>query len=141
MKVTSLSGSEWRALYGSGSPMDAAALEGIEGFAASIGVRMEDLSMASALHEPSSGNHDAIAAVRIRGADASEFIGPVIGLMLGDILEPQLSTVSISGKEVTRVVDALVQGIYPRYVHAVGDVVWIIEAEEPELSEILALLP
>ena len=101
----------------------------------------DDLSLGLALHEPSLGNHAVVAAVRLGVARASEFVEPVITLMLGDIIEPAFSSWIVSGKDVIRVVDAATPGTYPRYVFAEDDIVWLIEAEEPVLSEVFAALP
>jgi hypothetical protein len=141
LEVRTLSGDEWLDLYAGGTAADRAARDAIEDFASTIGVTTDDLSLGLALHEPSLGNHAAVAAVRLGVARASAFVEPVIALMLGDILEPALSPGTVSGKDVVQVVDAAIPGTYPRYVYADGDVVWLIEAEEPFLSEIFDALP
>jgi hypothetical protein len=141
LEVRTLSGDEWLELYGAGTAADGAAQNAIRDFASTIGVTTDDLSLGLALYEPSLGNHAAVAAVRLGVAGASEFVRPVITLVLGDILEPELSSKTVSGKDVIRVMDAAIPGTYPRYVYADGDIIWLIEAEEPVLSEILAALP
>lgn len=47
----------------------------------------------------------------------------------------------VGESEVIKVRDLTVPGTYPRTLHAVDDVVWIIDAEEPYLEPVLATLP
>ena len=105
------------------------------------GKTIEDLTIASALHEPSEGNHAAITAVRVNGASPADLVRPTIALLLGDIANPSIAVRPLGTRNVLRVTDADQPGTYPRTVYLDGDTVWVIDAEQPVLLEIVEALP
>jgi hypothetical protein len=106
-----------------------------------VGKGIGDLTVATALHQPSPGNHAAITAMRVAGAAAAELVRPAIALLLGDVSSPTLRVRAMAGRDVVRVTDAALPGSYPRTIYPAGDTVWVIEAEQPVLEEILVALP
>lgn len=141
LEVQAFSGSEWLARVDPATEDGARVTERTQALVAAAGGSIDDLMVATALHEPSPGNHAAITAVRVAGASAADLVMPAIGLLLGDIADPALRLRQIGGKDVLRVTDAAVTGTYPRTVYAVADTVWVVEAEGEPLAEIVAALP
>jgi hypothetical protein len=102
---------------------------------------IDDLSIASALHRPGEGDQAAISAVQVAGAAASDLVRPTIALLLGDITNPAIRIRPLGSKDVLRVSDADLPGTYPKTVYPFGDTVWVVEAEQPALLEIVEALP
>jgi hypothetical protein len=141
LEVQTFTGPEWLARVDPATEDGARVTERTQTLVAASGGSIDDLSVATALHEPSPGNHAAITAVRVTGATATDLVMPAIGLLLGDITDPALRLRNVSGRDVLRVTDAAVPGTYPRTVYAAGDTVWVVEAEGEPMAEILAALP
>jgi hypothetical protein len=104
----------------------------VDGLAAQ-GKTLADLSIAIA--------HDAdytiaITALRVPGVDAATLIGPVLGMAPPEEQIQQVPGV-VAGKDVTVVTDSTgVQQLYPA-----GDILWIVRAVDPALTEIVTALP
>jgi hypothetical protein len=96
---------------------------------AGIGKSFDDLTAAFAF--ASSG---AVAAYKVSGADGSALLPLIVGSMAGPDVE--LTPAEVGGKDVT-----LVGADSPFYAYPAGEVLWLVQAEEPGLSEILAALP
>jgi hypothetical protein len=142
VEVTALSAEAWLASGDSGTPADeAAAGRALQSLADAAGVTIDDIAVATGLLEPSPGNRAVIAAVGVPGADGQGLVDDVIDAMLGDIVEPRTAPESLAGKSVLRVTDAATPGVYPRNVYVDGDIVWLIEADDPLRTEIAAALP
>ena len=127
---------------GIGTPADeAAAARALQSLADAAGLSIDDIAVVTGLLEPSPGNHAVIAAVGLPGADGQELVDHVINVVLRDIVEPRTVPESLAGKVVLRVTDAANPGTYPRNVYVDGDIVWLIEADDPLRTEIAAALP
>lgn len=112
---------------------DEAALQPLLDVIAAQGRTLDDLSIAVGVNEDSSV---VITALRVAGADASALVDGVLGLASP---EDQVSQApgQIAGKDVIVVTDRTgVQQFYP-----MGDILWIIRAAEPALTEILTAIP
>lgn len=94
-----------------------------------IGKSLDDLTSAFAF-----SSAGAIMAYRVAGADAATFLPLIVEAMggAGAVMTP----VTIGGKQVSRV-----DGGTPYHVYPAGDVVWLVQADEPVLTEILTALP
>jgi hypothetical protein len=79
--------------------------------------------------------------VQLRGTEAYELVGPVVGFLRGDIGSPQLRLRPIADRTVLEVRDAAAPGMYPVTVYPVADTVWFVDAEGPLLRQILEALP
>jgi hypothetical protein len=102
---------------------------------------IDDLTIASAIHHPGEGDQATISAVQVAGADAGDVVRPSIALLLGDIANPAIRIRALGSKQVLRVSDADLPGSYPKTVYPFGDTVWVVEAEQPALLEIVEALP
>jgi hypothetical protein len=78
----------------------------------------------------------AITAVRVTGADASALVGPVIAMAPPEDVVEQAPG-QVAGKPVTVATDQT--GVQQFY--ATQDILWIVRAAEPALTEIFTLLP
>ncbi len=77
-----------------------------------------------------------IVAIQVRGADISAFVPDLMGAFLGGE-EMAQTPVQVAGKDVT---EAAVNG-QVSYVYPHGDVLWLVNAEEPALTEVFQKLP
>lgn len=104
----------------------------VDGLAAQ-GKTLADVSIAIA-HDPD--YTIAITALRVPGVAAATLIGPVLGMAPAEEQIQQVPGV-VAGKDVTVVTDSTgVQQLY-----AAGDILWIVRAVDPALTEILTALP
>jgi len=98
----------------------------------SQGKSMADLSVATAFS--ASGG---IEALRVKGADMSQ-LGPVLlPIFLGSMSEPVQSSAQIGGKTVT----VITSGENSIYAYPKNDVLWLVFATDPDLTEIFTNLP
>ena len=141
LEVETFSGPEYVAQFSSGAAEDLAFIEGTEALVDGVGKTLEDLTVKSALVEPSPGNLAAVVAFQIDGSDARDFTTDAIDLLLGDVVTPELLVRPVAGKWVLRVADAAMPGVYPRTVFIDGDTAWIIQGDEPIVWEALDQLP
>ena len=78
----------------------------------------------------------AITALRVPGVDAAALIGPILGMAPAEE-QIQQQPGTVGGKAVTVVTDST--GV--QQFHAAGDILWIVRAVDPALTEILTALP
>jgi hypothetical protein len=97
-------------------------------FLGTLGKTLDDVSVAFAALP-----NGAIQAVRVAGADSTAFMEPLVQAIQG--AEVETVPAQVAGKDVIHV------PAIPGYVYPSGDVVWVIQSEEPVLSEVLAALP
>jgi hypothetical protein len=140
LDVTTLGGQEWLRSFAPDSRDGAAVRRLITVFIGAAEKSIDDLTIGFASYVPSPGNHAAVTAVRLKGASGEAITDPVVALLLANIREPEATRIEISGKQVLRITDARIPGSYPHYAYAIDDIVWLVEAEEPTLSEIFAAL-
>ncbi len=112
---------------------DEAAIQPLLDVIAAQGRTLDDLSIAVAYNEDYSV---AITALRLAGADASALVEGVLGMASPDDNVSQAPG-RIAGKAVIAVTDRT--GLQQFY--AQGDILWIIRAAEPALTEVLTTLP
>ena len=83
-----------------------------------------------------------LSAIRVRGVEASGIEQQLMPLVLDGAADPQQTPMQVAGKDVIKVTNGPdgvdVSAIY-FYTH--DDVLWIITASDPELTEILQALP
>ena len=94
----------------------------------SLGKTYEDLTGAVAISPAG-----IILAYRVTGTDASAFLPLIMGVMVPDA---ELGETQVGGKDVT-----LVGTDAPFYAYASGDVLWLVQAQEPALTEAIEALP
>jgi hypothetical protein len=141
LAVETFAGQAWLERMDAASPEGQAVAEKTQALLDAAGASIDDLTIATALYEPSDGNHAAITAVEIAGASAADLVSPTIGLLLGDVANPAISVRQLGSRHILRVADADQPGAYPRTVYPMGDTVWVVEAEQPVLLEIVEALP
>ena len=76
----------------------------------------------------------AISALRVKGADAAALLDPFLA-MSGAVSAPE--HVQVAGKEVLRATTET----QTQHVYAKNDVIWVVVAEEPILTEAFQKLP
>jgi hypothetical protein len=141
LQVETFTGPEYVAQFSGGEADDTTFIEGAEALVAGVGKTLADLTVKSALFEPSPGNHAVVVAFSIDGSEAREFAPEAIQLLLGDVVAPDLLLRPVAGKWVLRVVDATMPGVYPRTVFVNGDTAWVIEGDEQYVWDALDQLP
>jgi hypothetical protein len=141
LDVQTYSGREWLAEFGTDTPENERFAADTRALLDVVGKDLDDLTVRSALHQPSEGNQAVIVALRIAGAEARDFAADAVRLMLGDVDAPEFALRPLGRRWVLRVVDAAVPGVYPRTVYLDGDTAWIIGADEPHVIELLEQLP
>jgi hypothetical protein len=141
LEVLTYSGPEWLAEIDGDAPGSAQLVEGTTALLASLGKDIDDLTVRSALVEPSEGNQAVILAFQVDGAEARDFVVEAVGLLLGDVVAPQVLLRALGSRWVLRVADAEIPGVYPRTVYVSGDTAWIIGGDEAFVIELLEQLP
>jgi hypothetical protein len=141
LDVQTYSGAEWLAGSSAVSPDSAAFATDAQAMLASVGATVDDLSVTSALAEPTPGTQAVILGLRVQGVEARRIVEQSVGLLLGDIEEPDFALRPIGSRWVLRVVDAAIPGVYPRTVYIDGDTAWYIGADEVYVQELLEQLP
>jgi len=141
LEVETFTGPEWLAQFSGEESLDTTFVEGTEGLVDGLGKTIDDLSVTTALYEPSPGNHAVVAAFKVAGTEARDFVSDAVQLMLGDVVTPELVLRPVAGKWVLRVVDAEMPGVYPRTVYLKDDTAWIIEGDEEYVWDALDQLP
>lgn len=141
LEVETFSGPEWVAEFSAAGSDDVTFIEGTDALLEGVGKTLDDLTVKSALVEPSPGNVAVVVAIDVDGSDAREFAADAIDLLLGDVVSPELVLRPVAGKWVLRVVDATMPGVYPRTVYLDGNTAWIIQGDEPLVWEALDQLP
>jgi hypothetical protein len=139
--IVTLSGPEYVAQFTDGENADPAFVEGVEALVADAGKTLDDLTVKSALYQPSEGNHAVVAAYTIDGIPARDFAPQAVQLLLGDVATPEFLLRPVAGKWVLRVADAEMPGVYPRTVFLNDDTAWVIEGDEQYVWDALDQLP
>lgn len=141
LEILTYSGLEWLAEFLTGEAGSERFAADTETLLASVDKGLDDLTVRSALSEPSEGNQAVILAFQVGGAEARDFAIDAVRLMLGDVNDPQFVLRPLGSRWVLRVVDAAIPGVYPRTVYLAGDTMWIIGADEEHVLELLEQLP
>lgn len=135
------SGSEWLERAAEGEGADPGYAERAEALVENAGGTIDDLTVKTALYEPAPGESAVVAAVRVDGADAREFVRDAVDLLVGDVASPELVMRPFGSKWTLRVMDAEMPGVYPRTVYLRDDTAWIIQGDEDLVFEALDQLP
>lgn len=111
-----------------------------------------DVSFANGFFETDTSAGDLLA-IRVAGADVATFQDALVGLFL-NTADPRRESATIGGKQVTIITegppetaspepsaDPFDLPLPPSYVYPSGEVLWIVNAEEPDLSALFQLLP
>jgi len=102
-----------------------------------IGKTLDDLSLGFGSY-----SNGAINAVRIKGVDAATVAPQLLPLILNDMAEPVQTAATEAGKSVIRVTDGPDSPeANARYIYLHDDIIWDVEAPEPDLTEIFQNLP
>ena len=141
IEVGEESGADWVARFDTGEDIDVAVIARTNALVEGLDATLEDLTIASATLNPTPDNVASIAAVRVTGRGAHELIDGAIDLLLGDVLSPSIQVVYADGRDLLKVRDAEILGAYPRTLLPDGETLWIIEADQDVLGEILSQLP
>lgn len=133
-------------------PGPAASLAELEALVAAHGRTIDDVSFAAAYFATDTVFGD-LFAIRVAGADVADFQVELTDLIL-QLLEPVRTPATIAGKQVTVVTEGPPAGtspdpsvdpfeipLPPSYVYPSGEVLFIVSADEPELSQLFELLP
>jgi hypothetical protein len=102
---------------------------------AAVGKTLDDMSLAFGFTTGGEG----ISAIRIKGVDAATIESQLLPLLLSNITNPVQEPASVAGKNVTKVTDSATYTITYLYTH--DDVIWDVQATDPDLTEIFQNLP
>lgn len=129
-----------------------ASIDDLRSLVGEHGKGLEDVSFANAYFATETAYGD-LFAIRVAGADVAGFQDQLVDLVL-QLDDPVRTPATIAGREVTAVTDGgLATGspdpsadpfdlpLPPSYVYAAGDVLFIVSADEPQLSQLFELLP
>ena len=141
LEILTYSGPEWVAEFQDGSSESAEYAAETEALLASLGKGLDDLTVRSALSQPSEGNQAVILALQVDGVEARDYAADAVRLLLGDVNDPEFVIRPLGNRWALRVFDAAVPGVYPRTVYLDGDTMWIIGADEEYVLELLEQLP
>ena len=79
-----------------------------------------------------------ILAFRIKGGDATPFLDAALALFASGQADPRSSKAQVAGRDVTVSQDG---DAGPKsYIFASGEVLWLVTAEDPALSEIIGAI-
>jgi hypothetical protein len=131
LEIQSLSGRDLEAL-GSDPEQVARVEETLAGYGRSL----DDVSLAFGFAPGAQ-----LSAIRIRGVDAREILDSFLPLLLTEADDPVQEPMEIAGKPVIKVTEGEDEFTATQYIHASGEVIWQITAEEPVLSEAVGALP
>lgn len=142
VQAVSRSGAELLASQDPSDPDAQAQLDDLLGFLAGEGHTIDDVSLAFAFVPTTDGYGASITAFRVRGGDAAALLDGLIPLVTIDYDDPQRETITIGGRELTRVSDGpyALDGIYEVLVPS-GDTLWAVSAKDEVLAEIVAAFP
>jgi len=141
LQVQTLTGAE---LFGAVDPNDAesqAELQVVRDLLATQGKTLDDVSLGFG-YFATTDTSGGITAVRIRGADIRALSDSLMPLLLTDVTDPQTATVQVAGREVIQITDGPDgPDVERRYAYAKDDILWLVQATEPQLSELIGQLP
>lgn len=122
-------------------PAEADSIASAAAAVGSLGATLDELEIVAARYDHSPGNVVAVTAWRLQDTPAAELAMPALRAMYEPEAELVLRVDTVAGSEVIKVRDLTLPGVYRRVLHAVDDVVWIIDADEEALASVLAALP
>jgi hypothetical protein len=112
---------------------------------AAQGKTLADVSVAfGTAFDPDDGSYAAINALQVHGADVSTILEAFVAVINGDDSPMEQTQVEIAGKQVTAVRPAESEpgdDVDTQHVYASGDVLWVVTATEPDLTEVFQKLP
>jgi hypothetical protein len=134
-------GAAWLARFAEGDSADPAFVAGTEALVESAGATVDDLTVKTAMYEPAPGEAAVVAALRIDGTDAREWVELAVDVMVPDVAEPGLVIRPLDTKWTLRVTDASMPGVYPRTVYLKDDTAWFIQGDNDYVWDALGQLP
>ncbi len=144
LKALACRGPDWLAMHDPAESGTTTLVERARALVDSVDRSLDDVTIASAMHEPVPGQFSTITALRVEGVQADRLVDPAIGLLLG-IERPlkQLRTVGSAEVQVTNVRDQTMPGSYAVTLYApLGDTLWLVTAHRPKLlDDIITALP
>ena len=111
-----------------------------------LGATIEDVSTANASRfDADLTEFSIVSAFKVAGVDAQRLFEALLPEFVADLEEPVLEDGQVAGKDVVIAYDATTEGFFgeaqPLYLYASGDIVWIVSAAEPLLTEAFEKLP
>jgi len=141
LEVVAASGAEWIDQRDPDDPEDAILASHAEDVATSVQRDVDDMTIATAIHEPRPGAISTIAAVRVDGVPATSLVYPVLRFLGASIHEPVMRWRALADTWIIIVRDLSMPGSYPVTLVPIGDTVWVIQADQPLRDEIVTALP
>jgi cyclophilin family peptidyl-prolyl cis-trans isomerase len=135
LSVRSWTGRELLAQAGGGSP----GMDEMEAALETQGKTLDDLTLASAQTETNRGFANVVA-IRVKGADAASFLTR-LGALITGYADLQATPGQVGGKQLSVLTDGPDNGQGRSYGYGNGEVLWLIQADDPLLEELLAALP
>jgi hypothetical protein len=132
------------------SPDTQTSIEALSGLVEAHGKTVDDVSFADAYFDTGAA-YGGLFAVRVAGADVAGFQDELFDVIIG-LSDPQRSPATIAGRELTVVTEGPAatgspaaspdpDALPPSYVYAAGDVLYVVSADEPQLTQLFELLP
>ncbi len=153
--ITSMSSQDLISGFDPDDPDAQAALQSLKDALASMGTSVDALSTVDGTFA-TEDSFGYIQAIRLAGQDISSLTDDLLPLVLTDLLDPRSTPAVIAGKAVTLITDGPAEspGADPSaspdpyavppssvYAYAHGDVLWLVSADEPALTEVFQKLP
>lgn len=146
--VETWSGPEWVARLDPGVPGDAAAITATGSLLVAVGTTLDDLQVASASLDLGKDGEVTIAAVRVPGSRAYDFVDAAVGFLLPPAADPSLGWGWAGDAWIAYHVDRAAHDDDPVVVYPAADTIWVIAAQarghrpiEPWVEPILEALP
>jgi hypothetical protein len=137
LEVQSMNGQELLGQIDTSNPDDTAVLKSLTDALASQGKTIDDMSIGYAF-----GSASSIFGVRVKGIDISVLQEQILPIFTTNMAEPQEGTAQIVGKTVTVITDGPDSPEAQKlYAYPKNDVLWLVSATDPILTEIFQKLP
>lgn len=137
LEMQSGTGQELASQIDTSNPDDVAAFKILTDALASQGKTIDDVSIALA-----SGSSAGIFGVRVRGIDVAVLQEQILPIFTTNMAEPQEGTAQVAGKTVTVITDGPDSPEATKlYAYPKNDVLWLVSATDPNLTEIFQKLP
>ena len=124
-----------------GDPAGRAASDGVDEIAVQEGLGPEDVSTAGSVGLVD-GHDVSVFALRLVDVDMSSLASELLPLTVTWMSDPQRATAQVAGRDVTVQTDGPdAHDAMRQYAYFANDVLWLVRASEPTLTEIIGKLP
>ena len=136
LTVTTRTGQDFAASSGQGDETAQAQEKQLTDFVASQGKSISDFSIGFGGGRTPEGETYIVEAFRLKGGDANAVETALLPLLAAGGPAPQTSQVQVGGRTMSKVLGLAAVGGQDAYLYPKNDVVWLVSATDPILTEI-----